>query len=250
VTAHAGATTRSARHRDRRPRDPGLRDLAGPASVDSPRTLALLASSAALLAGFLVIETRPKPPLLPLRLSGSRPSPGRTRSAFLLGCQLLRFIFIGHPVHEADAPGTPPDDGVAGVATSLTRARARRRSAADRHRAGQLAHGAPGWPGPMCGILWSDPGPRARAFSGEPRRPLFVLIGGVIFAFHHGSESELRRRGGHDAGIGSGCSHVPAGSAGRSGSLSLHRGSDHSRLLLSRGTRRGRDHRRFRGRSG
>ena len=45
------------------------------------RTLALLAASAAMLAGFLVIETRAEAPLLPLRFFRLKASPGRTRSA-------------------------------------------------------------------------------------------------------------------------------------------------------------------------
>ena len=47
------------------------------------RTLALLAVSAALLAGFLVLESRTEVPLLPLRLFRLRTSPGTAASSWL-----------------------------------------------------------------------------------------------------------------------------------------------------------------------
>src|SRR6266705_1693726 len=59
------------------------------------RTLALLAASAALLAGFLVIETRTEAPLLPLRLFRLKTLAGSNAVSFLLGASFFAFIFIG-----------------------------------------------------------------------------------------------------------------------------------------------------------
>ena len=59
------------------------------------RTLALLATSAALLAGFLVLETRAEAPLLPLRLFRLRTLAGSNAVGFLLGASFFAFIFIG-----------------------------------------------------------------------------------------------------------------------------------------------------------
>src|SRR5262252_6133957 len=59
------------------------------------RTLALLATSAALLAGFLVLETRATAPLLPLRLFRLRTLAGSNAVGFLLGASFFAFIFIG-----------------------------------------------------------------------------------------------------------------------------------------------------------
>src|SRR5690348_202505 len=61
----------------------------------SARTLALLAGSAALLAGFLVIETRAEAPLLPLRLFRLRTLAGSNAVSFLLGASFFSFFFTG-----------------------------------------------------------------------------------------------------------------------------------------------------------
>jgi MFS family permease len=58
------------------------------------RTLALLAASAALLAGFLVLEIRAKAPLLPLRLFRLKALAGSNAVGFLLGASFFAFIFI------------------------------------------------------------------------------------------------------------------------------------------------------------
>src|SRR6516164_3044414 len=59
------------------------------------RTLVLLAVSAALLAGFGVIEMRSQAPLLPLRLFRLRTLTGSNVVGFLLGASFFAFIFIG-----------------------------------------------------------------------------------------------------------------------------------------------------------
>src|SRR5215472_13429183 len=59
------------------------------------RTLGLLAASAALLAGFLVIEARAEAPLLPLRLFRLKTLAGSNAVGFLLGASFFGFIFIG-----------------------------------------------------------------------------------------------------------------------------------------------------------
>jgi hypothetical protein len=57
------------------------------------RTLALLAVSAALLAGFLVIEARAEAPLLPLRLFRLKTLAGSNAVGFLLGASFYGYIF-------------------------------------------------------------------------------------------------------------------------------------------------------------
>src|SRR5579864_4055422 len=59
------------------------------------RTLALLASGAALLAAFVVIEARAEAPLLPLRLFRLRTLAGSNAVGFLLGASFYGYIFIG-----------------------------------------------------------------------------------------------------------------------------------------------------------
>jgi MFS family permease len=70
------------------------------------RTLAMLAASAALLAGFLVLETRAKAPLLPLRLFRLRTLAGSNAVGFLLGASFFAFIFIGTLYMQQVAPSS------------------------------------------------------------------------------------------------------------------------------------------------
>jgi MFS family permease len=59
------------------------------------QTAALLAVGAALLLGFLVVETRVDTPLLPLSLLRVRSVAGSNAVAFLLGTSFLTFVFLG-----------------------------------------------------------------------------------------------------------------------------------------------------------
>jgi MFS family permease len=73
------------------------------------RTLALLAASAALLAGFLVLETRAKAPLLPSPVPAEGPGRFERRRLPARG-QLLRVHLHRHPVHAAGARVLSPED--------------------------------------------------------------------------------------------------------------------------------------------
>src|SRR5215472_5363487 len=59
------------------------------------RTIALLAAAAALLAGFLVLETRAEAPLLPLRLFRLKTLAGSNAVSFLWGASFFSFFFTG-----------------------------------------------------------------------------------------------------------------------------------------------------------
>src|SRR5215472_3728951 len=61
----------------------------------SARTLALLAAAAALLASFLVVETRAEAPLLPLRLFRLTTLAGSNAVGFLLGASFFSLFFTG-----------------------------------------------------------------------------------------------------------------------------------------------------------
>ena len=84
------------------------------------RTLALLATSAALLAGFLVLETRAEAPLLPLRLFRLRTLAGSNAVGFLLGASFFAFIFIGTLYMQQVLGYSALKTGVAWLATSVT----------------------------------------------------------------------------------------------------------------------------------
>ena len=61
----------------------------------SARTIALLAASVALLAAFVVIETRVEAPLMPLRIFRLKTLAGANAVGVLLGGSFFAFIFIG-----------------------------------------------------------------------------------------------------------------------------------------------------------
>src|SRR5499425_3220501 len=86
----------------------------------SARTLALLATAAALLAGFLVIETRAEAPLLPLRLFRLRTLAGSNAVAFLLGGSFFSLFFIGTLYMQQVLGYSALKAGVAWLATSVT----------------------------------------------------------------------------------------------------------------------------------
>src|SRR5262249_40647416 len=86
----------------------------------SARTLALLATAAALLAGFLIIETRAEAPLLPLRLFRLRTLAGSNAVAFLLGGSFFSLFFIGTLYMQQVLGYSALKAGVAWLATSVT----------------------------------------------------------------------------------------------------------------------------------
>ena len=86
------------------------------------RTLALLAASAALLAGFLILETRAETPLLPLRLFRLRPLAGSNVVGFLLGASFFAFsAWCNPPLRRSNAGLTPISAGCSRARTACRR---------------------------------------------------------------------------------------------------------------------------------
>jgi EmrB/QacA subfamily drug resistance transporter len=61
----------------------------------APRTVALLAAAVALLAAFLVIETRAESPILPLTIFRAPTLTGAVTAGLLIGGSFFAFLFIG-----------------------------------------------------------------------------------------------------------------------------------------------------------
>ena len=86
------------------------------------QTVAMLAVGAALLALFLVVETKVEAPLLPLPLFRLRSVAGSNAVGFLLGTSFLHLRVPGHALHAAGArllrsyDGCGLDDGVGDLA--------------------------------------------------------------------------------------------------------------------------------------
>jgi MFS family permease len=199
------------------------------------RTLALLAASAALLAGFLVIETRAEAPLLPLRLFRLKTLAGSNAVSFLLGAGFFAFIFIGTLYMQQVLGYSALKTGLAWLATSLTalalagpaQLLVTRTSAKLVMAAGMALAGA--------GILWATQVPAHGHYWANLAGPLFVT-GGAIFAFITVSIGALAGVADHDAGIASGLLNTSQQIGGAIGvAVASTVTATHSRLLLSQG---------------
>jgi EmrB/QacA subfamily drug resistance transporter len=201
----------------------------------STRTLALLAASTALLAGFLVIETRTEVPLLPLRLFRLKTLAGSNAVNFLLGASFFSFFFTGTLYMQQVLGYSALKTGVAWLATSLTaltlagpaQILVTRVSAKLVMAAGMTLVGA--------GILWATQVPVHGHYWANLAGPLFVA-GGAIFAFITASIGALAGVTDHDAGIASGLLNTSQQIGGAIGvAVASTVAATHSRLLLSQG---------------
>jgi len=199
------------------------------------RTLALLAASAALLAGFLVTETRTEAPLLPLRLFRLRTLAGSNAVGFLLGASFFSFFFTGTLYMQQVLGYSALKTGLAWLATSVTvlalagpaQMFVTRTSAKLVMAAGMALVGA--------GILWATQMPADGHYWANLAGPLFVA-GGAAFAFIPVSIGALAGVTDHDAGVASGLLNTSQQIGGAIGvAVSSTVAATHSRLLLSQG---------------
>jgi len=167
------------------------------------RTVTLLAVSAALLAAFLVIETRAEAPLLPLRIFRLRTLAGSNAVGFLLGASFFAFIFTGTLYMQQVLGYSALKTGAAWLATSLTglalagpaQTLVTRASAKLVMAAGMALIGG--------GVLWATQVPVHGHFWADLAGPFFVT-GGCTLAFIPVSIGALAGVAGQDAGIASG----------------------------------------------
>ncbi|MGC1566384.1 MAG: MFS transporter, partial [Trebonia sp.] len=199
------------------------------------RTLALLAASAALLAAFLVIETRAEAPLLPLRLFRLTTLAGSNAVGFLLGASFFSFFFTGTLYMQQVLGYSALTTGLAWLATSLTalalagpaQILVTRASAKLVMAAGMTLVGA--------GILWATQVPVHGHYWANLAGPLFVA-GGAIFAFIPVSIGALAGITDHDAGVASGLLNTSQQIGGAIGvAVASTVAATHSRLLMSQG---------------
>ena len=241
---HAGAMTRSARSTV----TGGLSLLVYAISTapqvgwGTARTVSLLAVSVALLAAFVVIETRVEAPLMPLRIFRLQDAGGRERGRRAARRQLLRVHLHRHPVHAAGA--------------RVLRAEGRSRLAGGDAHLGRLRRPVAGAGHPRLGQARDggrhghdrrrhpvgDPGARARALLGRawPGRSSIVGVG-TAFAFIPVSIAALAGVAEHEAGLASGLINTSQQLGGAIGvavastiaathaSTLLHQGADTSR---------------------
>jgi len=201
----------------------------------APRTLVLLAAAAALLAGFLIVETRAEAPLLPLRLFRLTTLAGSNAVGFLLGASFFSFFFTGTLYMQQVLGYSALKTGLAWLATSVTvlalagpaQMLVTRASAKLVMAAGMALVGA--------GILWATQVPAHGTFWANLVGPLF-LAGGAAFAFIPVSIGALAGVTEHDAGIASGLLNTSQQIGGAIGvAVASTVAATHSRLLLSQG---------------
>jgi EmrB/QacA subfamily drug resistance transporter len=171
---------------------------------DTARTVSLLAASVALLAAFLVIETRVEAPLMPLRIFRLKTLAGGNAVGFLLGGSFFAFIFIGTLYMQQVLGYSALRAGLAWLATSLTsvafaglaQALVTRGSAKLVLAAGMAMIGG--------GALWATQVPVDGHFWANLAGPFLITGVGTAFAFVPVSIAALAGVAEHEAGLASG----------------------------------------------
>src|SRR3984957_1361940 len=167
------------------------------------RTVALLASAAALLAAFLVIETRAEAPLLPLRLFRLRTLAGSNAVGFLLGASFYGYIFVGTLYMQQVLAYSPMKTGLAWLAVGLTGGALAGPAQMLVTRVSVRLVMAAGMTLTGAGILWATQVPAHASFWGNLAGP-FILTGAVTWVFIPVSIGALVGVRERDAGIASG----------------------------------------------
>jgi EmrB/QacA subfamily drug resistance transporter len=199
-------------------------------------TLALLAASGALLAGFLVLETRADAPLLPLRLFRLKTLAGSNAVGFLLGASFFAFIFIATLYMQQVLGYSALKTGLAWLAASVTSVAlagpaqmlVTRASAKLVMAAGMVLIGG--------GILWATQVPVHGQFWADLAGPFLVTGAGTAFAFIPVSIGALAGVAERDAGVASGLLNTSQQLGGAIGvAVASTVAATHSRLLLGHG---------------
>ena len=167
------------------------------------RTLALLASAAALLGAFVAIEARAQLPLLPLRLFRLKTLAGSNAVGFLLGAGFYGYIFIGTLYMQQVLGYSAMKTGLAWLAVGVTgvalagpaQVLVTRASARLVMAAGMTLTGA--------GILWAAQLPAHGSFWANLAGPFF-LTGAVTWVFIPVSIGALAGVTERDAGVAAG----------------------------------------------
>ncbi len=168
------------------------------------RTIALLAASAALLAAFLVIESRVKDPVMPLSIFRLRTLAGANAAGLLLGGSFFAFIFIGTLYMQQVLHYSALQTGLAWLAASLTSVALAGVSQALVTRGGAKVVMAIGMTLIGAGVLWATQVPVHGRFVANLAGPFVVAGAGTAFAFIPISIAALAGVSEHQAGLASG----------------------------------------------
>jgi EmrB/QacA subfamily drug resistance transporter len=167
------------------------------------RTLVLLASAAALLATFVVIEARAEAPLLPLRLFRLKTLAGSNAVGFLLGASFYGYIFIGTLYMQQVLRYSAMKTGLAWLVVGLTGVLLAGPAQMLVTRASVRLVMATGMTLTGAGILWVTQAPAHASFWANLVGP-FILTGAVTWVFIPVSIGALVGVTERDAGVASG----------------------------------------------
>jgi len=170
----------------------------------SARTLALLASSIALLAAFVAIESRVQSPLLPLSIFRLRTLAGANVAGLLLGGSFFAFVFVGTLYMQQVLHYSALQSGVAWLAASLTSIALAGVSQWLVTRGGAKIVMAIGMSLIGAGVIWATQVPADGHFLANLAGPFVIAGAGTAFAFIPISIGALAGVAEHQAGLASG----------------------------------------------
>ncbi len=168
------------------------------------RTVALLATSATLLAAFLVIESRVQSPLLPLSIFRLRTVAGANVAGLLLGGSFFAFIFVGTLYMQQVLHYSALQTGAAWLAASLTSVALAGLSQWLVTRGGAKVVMVIGMTLIGAGVLWATQVPVQGHFLQNLAGPFVIAGAGTAFAFIPISIAALAGVQEHQAGLASG----------------------------------------------
>jgi EmrB/QacA subfamily drug resistance transporter len=170
------------------------------------QTAALLAVGAALLLGFLVVETRVDTPLLPLSLLRVRSVAGSNAVAFLLGTSFLTFVFLGTLFMQQVLGLSAMAAGAAWTIASVTSLTLALTGIAAKLVTRTSPHAVMAFGMTLIGVamLWASQAPTDGSFWANLAGPFFLGGIGTAFSFIPISIGALTGVAASDAGVASG----------------------------------------------
>ncbi|HEV2981655.1 MAG TPA: MFS transporter [Solirubrobacteraceae bacterium] len=200
------------------------------------RTVAVLAASLALLAAFLVIETRVESPLLPLSIFRLRTLAGANVAGLLLGGSFFAFVFVGTLYMQQVLHFSALQSGAAWLAASLTSIGLAGVSQWLVTRGGAKIVMAVGMTLIAAGVIWATQVPTHGHFLQNLAGPFVIAGAGTAFAFIPISIAALAGVEERRAGLASGLLNTSQQLGGGLGTaIASSVAASHTKALLQAG---------------
>jgi len=200
------------------------------------RTVGLLAASVALLAAFMVIESRVESPLLPLSIFRLRTLAGANVAGLLLGGSFFAFIFVGTLYTQQVLHFSALQTGVAWLATSVTSIALAGLSQWLVTRGGAKIVMAFGMTPIGAGVIWATQVPVHGHFLQDLAGPMVIVGAGTAFSFIPISIGALAGVAEQRAGLASGLLNTSQQLGGAIGiAIASSVAASHTQALLHAG---------------